>query len=152
MVCSLDLTKINSVGSFPNDPRARGRCVQTGAGHNSRVAEYSVSVHSFMWTGRAELLTSPIMPGTSPVFEPTFDFCESAVFTIVLKMQQLFSPHGLFITDRTQPSMVPRGAAHNYSIDTRLRTNYGVFLSGPSQNSSSSFRSHEVSLVTSFSL
>jgi len=68
--------------------------VQTGAGHNSRVAEYSVSVRSFMWTGRAELLTSPIMPGTSPVFEPTFDFCESAVFTIVLKMQQLFSPHG----------------------------------------------------------
>jgi hypothetical protein len=94
VVCSLDLTKINSVGSFPNDPRARGRCVQTGAGHNSRVAEYSVSVRSFMWTGRAELLTSPIMPGTSPVFEPTFDFCESAVFTIVLKMQQLFSPHG----------------------------------------------------------
>jgi hypothetical protein len=34
----------------------------------------------------------------------------------------------LFITDRKQT----RGAAHHDSIDTRLRTNYGVFLSGTS--------------------
>jgi hypothetical protein len=32
-----------------------------------------------MWTGRAELLTSPIIPVTSPGIEPTVDFCESAV-------------------------------------------------------------------------
>jgi hypothetical protein len=33
-----------------------------------------------MCTGRAELLTSPIIPVTSPGIEPTVDFCESAVF------------------------------------------------------------------------
>jgi hypothetical protein len=37
-----------AVGSFPNDPRARGTCVQPGAGHNSRVAEPSMSVRSLL--------------------------------------------------------------------------------------------------------
>jgi hypothetical protein len=85
MVKDRALTKINSVGSFPNDPRARGTCVQPGAGHNSRVAEPSMSERShFMWTGRAELLTSPIISVSSPGIEPTVDFCESAVFYLVL--------------------------------------------------------------------
>jgi hypothetical protein len=30
-------------GFIPNDPRARGTCVQPSAGHNSRVAEPSMS-------------------------------------------------------------------------------------------------------------
>jgi hypothetical protein len=50
------------------------------------VSESAVFYHravralSFMWTGRAELLTSPIIPVTSPGIEPTVDFCDSAVF------------------------------------------------------------------------
>jgi hypothetical protein len=40
----------------------------------------------------------------------------------------------LFITDRKQnPERCVRGAAHHDSIDTRLGTNYGVFLPGTSQ-------------------
>ena len=56
------LTKIISVGSFPNDPRARGRCVQPGAGHNSRVAESSVSMRSHLCGpgGRNFLYVFPI--------------------------------------------------------------------------------------------
>ncbi len=99
------LTKINSVGSFRMTPGRGAHVCSRVQGTIPGWLNQHVRALSIMCAGRAELLTSPIIPVTSPGIEPTVDFCESAVFyqrainaTRPCELNswiQLFSSHGL---------------------------------------------------------